>query len=91
MKIDCGNERAGFWWSFTDALVEAAKKIQANQDTITFQGIYAHCGNTYKSKSAQEVKVVREKLRMIFLPCLYTYTYFTGVLPLRVVNILCPT
>lgn len=75
MKIDCGNERAGFWWSFTDALVEAAKKIQANQDTITFQGIYAHCGNTYKSKSAQEVKVVREKLRMIFFYHVYIHIH----------------
>lgn len=58
MKIDCGNERAGFWWSFSEDLVAAAKMIAENSDRIKFQGIYAHCGNSYKSKSTGEVILV---------------------------------
>ena len=48
LKIDCGNERAGVWWSHHDRSVAIAKTLIAS-DTVEFQGLYVHCGNSYSA------------------------------------------
>ena len=49
LKIDCGNERAGIWWSNHDRSVAVAKRLSAAAATVEFQGLYVHCGNSYSA------------------------------------------
>lgn len=58
LKVDCGNARAGVWWE-DDEAVDIVKFIQGCQN-LTFQGIYAHCGNSYGAHSISEVERVRD-------------------------------
>ena len=57
-QVDCGNARAGVWWE-DDEAVDIVKFIQGCQN-LTFQGIYAHCGNSYGAHSISEVERVRD-------------------------------
>jgi len=58
LKVDCGNARAGVWWEDEEA-VEIVKFIHRCQH-LQFQGIYAHCGNSYTAHSIAEVERVRD-------------------------------
>ena len=49
LKIDCGNKRAGVWWSDHDRSVAIAKRLADAPDTVEFQGLYVHCGNSYSA------------------------------------------
>ena len=58
MQVDCGNARAGVWWD-DDEAVDIVKCIEECQN-VQFQGIYAHCGNSYAAHSISEVERVRD-------------------------------
>ena len=49
LKIDCGNKRAGVWWSDHDRSVAIAKTLSDASDAVEFQGLYVHCGNSYSA------------------------------------------
>ena len=40
-------KRAGVWWSDHDRSVAIAKRLSDAADTVEFQGLYVHCGNSY--------------------------------------------
>ena len=59
MQIDCGNGRAGVLWDDEEA-INIIKFIQNFcVNTIKFQGIYTHCGNTYTAVNWEQVDVLR--------------------------------
>ena len=58
-QIDCGNGRAGVWWD-DDEAISIIKFIQNEcLDTMKFQGVYTHCGNTYTAAGLDQVDMLR--------------------------------
>ena len=48
LKIDVGYHRAGVPCSDEDQILSIAQALLKSSDKIIFQGLYAHCGNSYK-------------------------------------------
>ena len=48
LKIDVGYHRAGVPSSDETQILSIAKALLANCKSIEFQGLYAHCGNSYQ-------------------------------------------
>lgn len=78
MKLDCGNGRAGVLHSLPEALKLAQSIHEAEGVELT--GIYAHCGNTYNCRGAEQIHAVAletttltlefmEKLKAIGITC----------------------
>lgn len=59
LKVDVGYARAGV--SHTDEkCLEIAKMLSDENSRVDFQGLYVHCGNSYKSNSVEGVQEVRD-------------------------------
>jgi len=58
IKIDCGNARAGVFWDEEDTVVDLVKFITSS-DNLVFEGLYAHCGNSYSADNLDQVNNVR--------------------------------
>jgi len=56
LKIDCGNHRAGLEPTDPDNLELARALAHDFKEKIDFQGIYAHAGHSYKSKTVEEIR-----------------------------------
>jgi D-serine deaminase-like pyridoxal phosphate-dependent protein len=50
---------AGVWWEDTQAVVDIARGLSDGPYT-EFQGLYAHCGNSYSAGDLEQVKAVRD-------------------------------
>jgi len=61
LKIDVGYHRAGVPCSDEDQILSIAQALLKSSDKIIFQGLYAHCGNSYKGTNDEEVQDAREK------------------------------
>ena len=64
LKVDVGYHRAGVPSTNSDQLLEIAKLLYSNEDLIDFQGLYAHCGNSYSGKNPPEVQKVFSAKRL---------------------------
>jgi len=60
LNVDCGNEREGTKWDGQRAL-DVAKIIKDNEERISFQGVYAHCGNSYLEPTTEGVQHIRDE------------------------------
>ena len=57
IKVNCGDPRAGIWYE-DDLIAEIATKITKEcKEIIEFQGLYVHCGNTYKGNRLKKLKM----------------------------------
>ena len=59
LKVDCGYSRSGVP-AEDERCLRIIKRLNQNSDTIIFQGLYAHCGNSYSSKTVNEVANARD-------------------------------
>ena len=59
LKVDCGYSRSGVA-AEDENCVNIAKALNDQPDTIVFQGLYAHCGNSYSAQSVDGVKAARD-------------------------------
>ena len=58
MKVDVGYHRAGVPCSDQDQILTIAKVLLEHSNVIKFQGLYAHCGNSYKGNMKIRIKLV---------------------------------
>lgn len=63
LKIDVGYHRAGVPHTDKEKILTIAKALftQKGSKKIDFQGLYAHCGNSYGGKNDEEVKNARDE------------------------------
>lgn len=59
LAVNCGYNREGVWWD-SSAGADLAHYMQ-KAPSITFAGVYVHCGNSYISSEAGGIEQVREQ------------------------------
>ncbi|KAG0703352.1 D-serine dehydratase [Chionoecetes opilio] len=59
LAVNCGYNREGIRWDSADGEDLASQMHKAS--TVTFAGVYVHCGNTYRATQAGDVKQVRDE------------------------------
>lgn len=59
LAINCGNNREGVWWEAGEA--EALAWQLYKTPSVTFAGVYVHCGNSYKAVQSGDVEGVRDQ------------------------------
>jgi D-serine deaminase-like pyridoxal phosphate-dependent protein len=58
LKVDCGYPRSGIP-ADDENCINIAKALNEHQNKIIFQGLYAHCGNSYSANSVDGVVSAR--------------------------------
>ena len=61
LKIDVGYHRAGIPNENSNQILEVAEILAEHSSAIEFQGLYAHCGNSYQASNDDEVKQARDE------------------------------
>ena len=61
LKIDVGYHRAGIPNDNSSQILEVAEILAEHSSAIEFQGLYAHCGNSYQGSNDDEVKQARDE------------------------------
>ena len=61
LKIDVGYHRAGIPNENSNQILEVAEILAEHSSAIEFQGLYAHCGNSYQGSNDDEVKQARDE------------------------------
>ena len=59
IKVDTGYHRTGIAWNNEALLSKLIRKIKA-ADNLAFSGLLLHSGNTYKTKSTEEIEEIYE-------------------------------
>ena len=59
LKVDCGYSRSGIS-AEDEGCISIAKALHDDTNNIIFQGLYAHCGNSYSAHSIEGVKEARD-------------------------------
>lgn len=59
LKVDCGNNRAGVWWEDEQGVDLAVTLHEC--PSISFMGVYVHCGNSYHSETPKDVDKIRDE------------------------------
>merc|ERR1719220_429563 len=59
LKVDCGYPRTGIP-ADDENCINIAKRLSDLSDRIIFQGLYAHCGDSYAANSVEEVLSARD-------------------------------
>ncbi|KAG7227351.1 hypothetical protein INR49_000356 [Caranx melampygus] len=65
LKLDCGNGRAGVLHSELGALTLA--QAIAETEGVQLTGVYAHCGNTYNCRGAEQIQAVAQETTTLTL------------------------
>ena len=61
LKIDVGYPRAGIPHQNSGQIQQVAELLAHHSDQIEFQGLYAHCGNSYQGTDDEAVKQARDE------------------------------
>jgi len=57
IKIDTGYKRTGVWWHDFGEVTELARAIE-RAPNLSFKGVLAHAGHSYKAKSREEIEAI---------------------------------
>ena len=60
LKVDCGYPRSGVP-ADDENCIRIAKALSEHPEIISFQGLYAHCGNSYSGETIDGVIAARNK------------------------------
>ena len=60
LKVDCGYPRSGVP-ADDENCIRIAKALSEHPEIISFQGLYAHCGNSYSGETIEGVIAARNK------------------------------
>lgn len=59
LAVNCGNNREGVWWESSEG--EELACLMDKSPSVTFAGVYVHCGNSYAASQPRHVEQVREE------------------------------
>ncbi|XP_045139165.1 D-threo-3-hydroxyaspartate dehydratase-like isoform X1 [Portunus trituberculatus] len=59
LAVNCGYNREGVWWESSEG--EELACLMDKSPSVTFAGVYVHCGNSYSASQPRDVERVREE------------------------------
>ena len=86
VKIDCGYPRSGISSKRYDYIRDVLLALDRNA-SVTFKGLYAHCGNSYAGTTVEEVGRLRDQAIADLARLAEQLTKETGVLLLTHLDI----